>query len=133
MNHQGRQSITRAQAGHLFALRTRQWIRLPLPGTGGEYLEGVAAQSIGALRGILHSTGCRDMDADPPRREHGRPLRRRQQLQDVFFLLGGTFSHESVILNGAHAVAAPRPVNAAIESLGRTPSPFRKSVFAPAV
>src|SRR5208337_1093806 len=81
VNDQRLQSVALAKAAHLVALRACQFIRSPLPRAGGKNLEGVAAQAISALRGILDSSGGRGMDADPPRSEPGWPLRRWQQLQ----------------------------------------------------
>ena len=76
MDDQRLQSVLLAQAIHLVALRTRQVIGLPLPRARGENLERVAAQPVGAFRRILHSTGRRGVDANPPRSQLRRLLRR---------------------------------------------------------
>jgi hypothetical protein len=87
MNGERLQVVALAQPAHLFALRAGQLVRLPLPRAGRENLKRIAAQAIGALGGARHAARRRSVNADAPRGELRRPLRRRQKLQDVFLLL----------------------------------------------
>ena len=65
VNHQRLQIVLRPQTAHLLA----QWNRLkligsPLPRAGRENLKRIAAQAIGALGGIVHSSGGGRVNAD---------------------------------------------------------------------
>jgi hypothetical protein len=84
MNCERFQIIALAQPAHFLALRAGQLVRLPLPRARRENLKGVAAQAIGTLRRIRHAARRRSVNANAPRGELGRPLRRSQKLQDVF-------------------------------------------------
>src|SRR5277367_7020392 len=71
MDCHGLEVVSFAQAHHLVALRTAQLIRCPLARAGGEDLECVATQPIGAFGGILDASGARGVNANTARGQAG--------------------------------------------------------------
>ena len=58
MDDERLQVVALAPFIHLVALRPPKFVRRPLPRAGGENLEGVAAEAVGAFGSILYSSGA---------------------------------------------------------------------------
>src|SRR5271154_2437465 len=74
MDCHGLEIIFFAQAHHFVALRTAQFVWRPLARTGGEYLEGIASQPIGAFCSVLDTPGARGVNANTARGQARRAL-----------------------------------------------------------
>ena len=72
VNDERAQIVLAAEAAHRLALGSRELEWLPLARAGGEDLQGVAPEAVGALGGILHAAGSGGVDSDAARGELGR-------------------------------------------------------------
>src|SRR6266704_1516335 len=95
VNGQRLEVIFFAKATHLGTLVTAELVGLPLPRTSGKNLEGIAAQTVGALRGILHATSDRGVNADPPRSPAWQAFRWREP-ENVLLASHGTGHRSSI-------------------------------------
>ena len=89
------QIVPLAQAVHDCALVTAEIVWPPLPGAGGENLEGIASQAVGAFRRVLHSAGNGSVNTDAAGRQAWRAFGRRR-VQDVLLTGHGTRHNRSI-------------------------------------
>ena len=84
VDHERLKIILGPQTKHFLAHRMAQLIRRPLAWAGGKNLQRIAAQAVGALGGIVNSSGSGGMDADAPGSEPRRAFWRGMG-EDILF------------------------------------------------
>ncbi len=127
MNSQRLEVVALAQTQHFVAQGMAKLVRSPLARAGRKYLEGVAAQAVGALCGILRASSRGGMDADAPGSEAGRALRSGTG-KNILFPSHGAGHVASIIgprLATSLASTAKRPSGTAMTGM--------KSKIAPAI
>src|SRR5271154_6690412 len=83
VNDQGFEIVLSAQAKHLLAQRITKFIRRPLSRARRKNLQGVASDAVGALGGVVNSSGSGSVNANAAGSEGGAS--RRGPVQDVLF------------------------------------------------
>jgi hypothetical protein len=95
MNHQWLEIVLRPQTQHLFAQRIAQLIRRPLAWAGGENLQRVAPDAVGALGGIVNSSRGRGVNSNAAG-SRARRVFRRWTSEDVLFARHGAGHEKSI-------------------------------------
>ena len=99
VNHERLQVVASSQLQHLFAQGIAEFVGRPLAGAGGENLQGVAAETVGAFGGVVNASGGGGMDADTSGSETGRAFRGAAG-EDVLFAGDGAGHKESIKRRG---------------------------------
>ena len=79
VDDQGLEVVLRAQLQHLLAQRIAEFVRRPLARAGRENLKRVASDAVGALGGVVDSSGSGGVNADAARSEAGRAFWRDER------------------------------------------------------
>src|SRR6516165_1825331 len=93
MNRQRPQIVSFSKGDHLRDECGCKFVGLPLPRTGGENLQGIAAEAISTLSSVVNTPCRRSVDPDATGATLGRLSRSGQQLQDVVFFEPQTLGH----------------------------------------